>query len=67
MNKQPFYHRMEILFTATSDVADVANSEEFLQKLARFLKRNLRGGLLPETVQIDGLVDAEAGDPADLM
>lgn len=67
-NKQPFYHRMEVLFTATEDVSSTVNSPEFMEKLAGFLKRNLPGaGVIKESVEHDGLCDAEAGDPADLM
>lgn len=66
MNKQPFYHRLEVLFTATEDVSDKANSEEFKEKLANFLKRNL-GPVLKDSVEFDGPVNAEPGDPSDLM
>jgi len=65
-NKQPFYHRMEVLFTATADVAETANSHEFKEKLAGFLKRHL-GPVLKDSVEFDSPVDAEPGDPADLM
>lgn len=64
-NKQPFYHRMTILFTGTEDVSEAANSLEFADKLARFLKDNL-GSIVKNSVQFDGPVDAEPGDPADL-
>lgn len=65
-NKQPFYHRMEVLFTATEDTSEVANSPEFKSKLADFLARNLTG-VLRHSVTYDGPVDAEPGDPSDLL
>ena len=67
-NKQPFYHRMEILFTATEDVSSTVNSREFMEKLAGFLKRNLPGaGVIKDSVEFDGPCNAEPGDPSDLM
>lgn len=65
-NKQPFYHRMEVLFTATEDVATTANTPEFKEKLAGFLKRNL-GPVLKDSVTFDAPCDAEPGDPTDLI
>lgn len=66
MNKQPFYHRMEVLFTAVEDTSDRANSPKFKEKLAAFLKRNL-GPVIKASVDFDAPVVAEPGDPADLM
>lgn len=66
-NKQPFYHHMSVLFTATEDVSDLANNTEFQEKLAKFLKRNLKGGIIKESVEFDAPVNAEPGDPSDLM
>lgn len=66
-NKQPFYHRMEILFTATEDVSDLTKDPKFMEKLAGFLKRNLKGGIIKESVELDAPCNAEPGDPADLM
>lgn len=37
-NKQPFYHRMEVLFTATEDLSAEMNSPFFQMTLAKFLK-----------------------------
>jgi hypothetical protein len=65
-NKQPFYHRMEVLFTATEDTSEQANSVEFKEKLANFLKRSL-GPVIRTSVEFDAPVTAEPGDPADLM
>ncbi len=66
-NKQPFYHRMDVLFTATVDLSEEANSPEFLAKLESFLRRNLGTVIVKGSVTLDGVVDAEPGDPADLM
>lgn len=66
-NKQPFYHNMPILFTATADLSDVANALPFLKKLARFLKQELGKEVISTSVEMDGVCEADAGDPADLM
>jgi hypothetical protein len=66
MAKQPFYHRMEVLFTATEDVSEIANTPTFRAALERFLKRQLGSCVVTDSVQLDGPVNAEAGDPADL-
>jgi hypothetical protein len=66
MNKQPFYHHVAVLFTATDDVTDRINSSDFKAKLAGFLKRNL-GPVLTDSVELDGPATAEPGDPADLV
>jgi hypothetical protein len=63
--KQPFYHRMEVLFTATGDVSAIANTEWFRVRLANFLHRNLKK-VIKSSVVLDDPVDAEAGDPRDL-
>jgi hypothetical protein len=64
-NKQPFYHSMTVIFTGTEDYSDVAKTPEFLEKLERFLKKNL-GPVVKGSVEMDS-VDAEPGDPSDLM
>lgn len=63
-NKQPFYHRMDVLFTATADVS--TRSTEFQEKLTRFLRENLGSAVLEKSVEIETF-DADPGDPADLM
>lgn len=63
MSRQPFYHHMSVLFTATEDVSDVANGAEFRASLERFLKKNL-GPVVKGSVEFDAPVDAEPGDPA---
>jgi hypothetical protein len=63
---QPFYHRMEVLFTATADLSDRANTPEFKRKLAAFLKEHLGSEVKAQSVGFDGPVDAEPGDPQDL-
>ena|SRR5277367_283850 len=66
-NKQPFYHRMEVLFTATKDVSAIANTFEFRASLAVFLQDQLGKTVRTESVTFDAPVDAEPGDPNDLM
>ncbi len=65
MNKQPFYHQMTVLFTATDDVSDTANTAAFRKKLAAFLKAEL-GPVIANSVALDGLCEADPGDPHDL-
>jgi hypothetical protein len=66
MNKQPFYHSMTVLFTCTVDASAHANSPEFLEKLKCFLKSSL-GHVVAESVELDGEVTADPGDPSDLV
>lgn len=67
MNKQPFYHKLDVLFAATSDASDAVKSPEFLAKLEAFLKRNLPGaGVVRGLTEVDAC-DAEPGDPSDLL
>jgi hypothetical protein len=66
MNKQPFYHRMEILFTATEDLSDEMNAPKFQKVLAQFLKENFVTVRM-NSVTYDAPVDAEPGDPSDLV
>lgn len=66
MAKQPFYHRVEILFTATSDLSDVANDPKFVAQLKTFLKMSLGREVIGRTVELDSPVTAEPGDPSDL-
>ena len=62
---QPFYHEMTVLFTSTQDVSAEAKAPEFLAKLDRFLRRNL-SAIVKDSVEIDGPVEVEPGDPHDL-
>lgn len=60
MNKQPFYHRATILWTATRS----QNSEEVQRALEAGIKQvegTVAGTLIVEEM------DDEAGDPTDLM
>lgn len=65
MNKQPFYHRAIILFTATRDIT----KEELEASL-----RIKRGGhksfavtdVITESIEVEEC-NAEPGDPADLL
>lgn len=59
-NKQPLYHRAEILFTATE-----AYDEDRLRKALDFGLRSERG-YVDGTLEVEA-IDHEAGDPADLM
>lgn len=65
-NRQPFYHRLDVLFVATADVSERANSKKFLARLGRFLKAEL-DYVLPDRTELDAPCEAEPGDPADLM
>ena len=66
MNKQPFYHRMEVLFTATEDLSEEMNTAKFKRALAQFLKNSFNT-VKANSVTYDGPVDAEPGDPTDLV
>lgn len=66
-NKQPFYHRMDVLFTCTEDVSEKANDPEFLAALKLFLRKRFGKALLVDSVEFDAPIDAEPGDPHDLM
>jgi len=66
VNKQPFYHSMTVLFTATEDVSSDLNNEEFLDKVTNILERELGSRLILKSVEFDEL-DAEPGDPNDPM
>jgi hypothetical protein len=58
-NKQPFYHRAVILFTATQEIST--------EELKRILKRKLgTDGIITTSVEVEEC-DSEPGDPADLM
>jgi len=57
---------MEILFTATEDLSDEMNSSKFKRALAQFLKNNF-DTVRASSVTYDGPVDAEPGDPVDLV
>lgn len=60
---QPFYHRMEVLFTATADLSERMNAAEFRAELVRFLHHQLGAHLLRDSVTFDGTPDAMPGDP----
>lgn len=67
MNKQPFYHRIEILFTATQDLSYKVSCPAFEKAVERFLKRQFPRTIVTGSVQHDGAPSAEPGDPADLV
>ncbi len=58
---------MEALFTGTDDYSEEANSDDFRSKLEGFLRRNVGRSLLAGSTELTAPVDAEPGDPADLM
>jgi hypothetical protein len=58
-NKQPFYHRAVILFTATEplDQADVLSA----------ITEGMPSSVIPTSIEIEEFDEPQAGDPADLM
>lgn len=65
-NKQPFYHQITILFTATMDVSD-SDRKLICNDFRRILQRQFGKKVIVEgSVEVDSF-DAEPGDPADLM
>ena len=59
MNQQPFYHRVVVLFTATSDAL-----KPFEDRIRTVLE--VTDNVIPHSVEIEEH-DAEAGDPQDLV
>jgi hypothetical protein len=67
-NKQPFYHKMDVLFTATDDLSEEASTRKFLKKLAKFLREELGTAVIANSVALDGgICEVDPGDPHDLM
>lgn len=60
MNKQPFYHRVVLLFTATRDISPAELTQLLREKLT-IVPKQLRG-----TIEVEEC-DSEPGDPSDLM
>lgn len=60
MNKQPFYHRCTILFTATEPMTE----EDVLENIQDGLTMDI---VIKDSIQIEEFDDPEPGDPADLM
>jgi hypothetical protein len=59
VNKQPFYHEVTFLFTATREFTRV--------ELTLLLAKALKGrDVVKGTIDVES-VEAEPGDPADLM
>lgn len=67
MNKQPFYHHVEVLFTATDDLSEDMNTREFKDSLEKFLKKSFPKLIVKHSLVFDTPVTAEPGDPTDLM
>ena len=65
-NKQPFYHQITILFTATMDVSD-SDRKLICKDFERVLQRQFgKKAIIADSVEVDSF-DAEPGDPSDLM
>jgi hypothetical protein len=60
MNKQPYYHGVMFIFTATR----AFTQEEVQQRLEKAFKGR---DIVPGTVMVDEFNEPEPGDPADLM
>lgn len=59
MNRQPFYHRAVILFTATEELSR--------DEVTELVRKKLRSrAIVPGSPECEE-VDAEPGDPADLL
>jgi hypothetical protein len=59
---------MNVLFTATEDLSEEMNEPTFREALEAFLKKHVGGRVIvKESVQFDTPVNAEPGDPADLV
>lgn len=65
-NKQPFYCRLEVIFTATEDLTEAMNSPPFRERLEDHLFKSLSKTILTDSLVVES-ADAEAGDPADLL
>lgn len=61
MNKQPFYHGVSILFTATTFL-----SEKQIMECLRIGFKQYEDDVLMDSIEIESM-DAEPGDPADLL
>lgn len=58
MNKQPFYHRAVVLFTATEEIS--------LRELEELLFKKMKGyGIISDSIVVEEL-EIDPGDPADL-
>lgn len=75
INKQPFYHRLEVSFTATSNVAaklailqgpNSRSISKFEKALCDLIVKHGGKAVLGDTISIE-ICDAEPGDPADLV
>jgi len=64
-NKQPFYHRA-VLFTATTAV-DRADFMAVLRDAIARVPERKRQTIIPESVEVEEMDDAEPGDPSDLL
>jgi hypothetical protein len=62
-NKQPFYHRVTVLFTATRALKE----DELKDLLFDGLNEMSKGKIVKGSVEIEEFDEPEPGDPADLM
>lgn len=60
MNKQPFYHRVTVLFTATEELTEA----DVLKKVRKGLSGRQ---VIASSVEIEEFDEPMPGDPADLM
>jgi hypothetical protein len=60
MNKQPFYHEVSILFTATRELTRAEIAEAVIPVLAKL------PDVLADSVDVE-YATADPGDPADLL
>jgi hypothetical protein len=61
-NKQPFYHRADLIFTAIREVS----RDELETAIRSALKNLIKLGIIGTSVEVED-VEWEAGDPDDLM
>jgi hypothetical protein len=64
-SKQPFYHRVTLLFTSTSGCGE----EQFLEAFQAFMKSKSASqlGIVPNSLTVETYEEPEPGDPADLL
>lgn len=66
MNKQPFYHRAVVLFTATEELDSKDVAEAIRVGMHKKFNDKGRELVVFGLIEIEEM-DAEPGDPADLM
>ena len=66
MNKQPWYCRAVLLFTATEEIDEEEVKSLLRDALVSYFKKNLRDVVLEDSIQCEEIAQ-EPGDPHDLM